>query len=406
MIKKVLIANRGEIALRIIRACKELDMKTVAVHSQEDANSKSVLLADESVCVGPAQSNLSYLNIPSIISAAEVTGADAIHPGYGFLSENSDFAKIVEESGFTFIGPKPENISLMGDKVSAKRAMIKAGVPVVPGSEGQISDNNDAKKIASKIGYPVIIKAAGGGGGRGMKVVHEEKELIRQIAITKEEARVAFGNDAVYLEKYLEKPRHVEVQVLGDSFGNFIHLGDRDCSMQRRHQKIIEEALAPKIPIEEKNKLGSLCVKACELIDYRGAGTFEFLYEDGNFYFIEMNTRVQVEHPITEEVTFTDIVKSQLEIASGEKLQFKQQEVIFRGHAIECRINAEHPYTFIPSPGKVLNWHPPGGNGIRVDSHLYNGYKIPSFYDSLICKIIATGKNREESIMRMKRALE
>ena len=405
MIKKVLIANRGEIALRIIRACKELDMKTVAVHSQEDANSKSVLLADESVCVGPAQSNLSYLNIPSIISAAEVTGADAIHPGYGFLSENSDFAKIVEESGFTFIGPKPENISLMGDKVSAKRAMIKAGVPVVPGSEGQISDNNDAKKIASKIGYPVIIKAAGGGGGRGMKVVHEEKELIRQIAITKEEARVAFGNDAVYLEKYLEKPRHVEVQVLGDSFGNFIHLGDRDCSMQRRHQKIIEEALAPKIPIEEKNKLGSLCVKACELIDYRGAGTFEFLYEDGNFYFIEMNTRVQVEHPITEEVTFTDIVKSQLEIASGEKLQFKQQEVIFRGHAIECRINAEHPYTFIPSPGKVLNWHPPGGNGIRVDSHLYNGYKIPSFYDSLICKIIATGKNREESIMRMKRAL-
>ena len=405
MIKKVLIANRGEIALRIIRACKELDMKTVAVHSQEDANSKSVLLADESVCVGPAQSNLSYLNIPSIISAAEVTGADAIHPGYGFLSENSDFAKIVEESGFTFIGPKPENISLMGDKVSAKRAMIKAGVPVVPGSEGQISDNNDAKKIASKIGYPVIIKAAGGGGGRGMKVVHEEKELIRQIAITKEEARVAFGNDAVYLEKYLEKPRHVEVQVLGDSFGNFIHLGDRDCSMQRRHQKIIEEALAPKIPIEEKNKLGSLCVKACELIDYRGAGTFEFLYEDGNFYFIEMNTRVQVEHPITEEVTFTDIVKSQLEIAFGEKLQFKQQEVIFRGHAIECRINAEHPYTFIPSPGKVLNWHPPGGNGIRVDSHLYNGYKIPSFYDSLICKIIATGKNREESIMRMKRAL-
>ena len=405
MIKKVLIANRGEIALRIIRACKELDMKTVAVHSQEDANSKSVLLADESVCVGPAQSNLSYLNIPSIISAAEVTGADAIHPGYGFLSENSDFAKIVEESGFTFIGPKPENISLMGDKVSAKRAMIKAGVPVVPGSEGQISDNNDAKKIASKIGYPVIIKAAGGGGGRGMKVVHEEKELIRQIAITKEEARVAFGNDAVYLEKYLEKPRHVEVQVLGDSFGNFIHLGDRDCSMQRRHQKIIEEALAPKIPIEEKNKLGSLCVKACELIDYRGAGTFEFLYEDGNFYFIEMNTRVQVEHPITEEVTFTDIVKSQLEIASGEKLQFKQQEVIFRGHAIECRINAEHPYTFIPSPGKVLNWHPPGGNGIRVDSHLYNGYKIPSFYDSLICKIIATGKNREESIKRMKRAL-
>jgi len=405
MIKKVLIANRGEIALRIIRACKELDMKTVAVHSQEDANSKSVLLADESVCVGPPQSNLSYLNIPSIISAAEVTGADAIHPGYGFLSENSDFAKIVEESGFTFIGPKPENISLMGDKVSAKRAMIKAGVPVVPGSEGQISDNNDAKKIASKIGYPVIIKAAGGGGGRGMKVVHEEKELIRQIAITKEEARVAFGNDAVYLEKYLEKPRHVEVQVLGDSFGNFIHLGDRDCSMQRRHQKIIEEALAPKIPIEEKNKLGSLCVKACELIDYRGAGTFEFLYEDGNFYFIEMNTRVQVEHPITEEVTFTDIVKSQLEIASGEKLQFKQQEVIFRGHAIECRINAEHPYTFIPSPGKVLNWHPPGGNGIRVDSHLYNGYKIPSFYDSLICKIIATGKNREESIMRMKRAL-
>jgi acetyl-CoA carboxylase biotin carboxylase subunit len=405
MFKKILIANRGEIALRVIRACNELGIKTVAIYSTADEFSLHVKFADEAICIGAPPSNDSYLNIPRIIAAGEITNADAIHPGYGFLSESAKFSKICEDNNFCFLGSSEDIISDMGNKSNAKKTMVEAGVPVVPGSEGQISDNNDAKKIASKIGYPVIIKAAGGGGGRGMKVVHEEKELIGQIAFTKEEARVAFGNDAVYLEKYLEKPRHVEVQVLGDSFGNFIHLGDRDCSMQRRHQKIIEEALAPKIPIEEKNKLGSLCVKACELIDYRGAGTFEFLYEDGNFYFIEMNTRVQVEHPITEEVTFTDIVKSQLEIASGEKLQLNQQEVTFRGHAIECRINAEHPYTFIPSPGKVLNWHPPGGNGIRVDSHLYNGYKIPSFYDSLICKIIATGRNRGESIMRMKRAL-
>ncbi len=407
MLSKVLIANRGEIALRILRACREMGIHTVAVHSEADRTLKHVLLADESVCIGPAASAASYLQIPNIISAAEVTDTVAIHPGYGFLSENADFAERVEDSGFIFIGPKPETIRMMGDKITAIGAMKEAGVPCVPGSDGPI-DENDEKgtlKMAKEIGYPVIIKASGGGGGRGMRVVHSEGSLLNSIALTKSEARTAFGNDVVYMEKYLENPRHVEFQVLSDTHGNAIHLGERDCSMQRRHQKVVEEAPAPGITGKQRKKIGERCAEACRTIGYRGAGTFEFLYENGEFYFIEMNTRVQVEHPVTEMVTGVDIVKEQLRIAAGEKLSYKQKQIKIRGHAMECRINAEDPETFMPSPGQITNLHFPGGPGIRVETHIYNGYTVPPYYDSMIGKLIAFGESRESAMARMRIAL-
>jgi acetyl-CoA carboxylase, biotin carboxylase subunit len=406
MFEKILIANRGEIALRIQRACREMGIKTVVVHSEADKDAKYVKLADESVCIGPAASALSYLNMPAIISAAEVTDAEAIHPGYGFLSENADFAERVEKSGFVFIGPRSESIRLMGDKVSAKQTMIKAGVPCVPGSEGALPDiPKEIIQTARKIGYPVIIKAAGGGGGRGMRVVHTEAALLNAVAMTKTEAGNAFGNPEVYMEKYLENPRHVEIQILADEFKNAVWLGERDCSMQRRHQKVIEEAPAPGIPRKIIEKIGDRCAEACRKIGYRGAGTFEFLYENGEFYFIEMNTRVQVEHPVTEMITGIDIVQEQIRIAAGEKLRFRQRDVILTGHAVECRINAEDPFKFTPSPGRIVSWHAPGGPGIRVDSHAYAGYYVPPHYDSMIGKVIAYGATRDQAIRRMHIAL-
>ena len=406
MFDKILIANRGEIALRVLRACREMGIKTVAVYSQADAEAKYVKLSDEAVCIGPPPSNLSYLNIPAIISAAEVTDAQAIHPGYGFLSENADFAERVEKSGFTFIGPKAETIRLMGDKVSAKAAMKKAGVPCVPGSDGALSENaNDIKDIAKKIGYPVIIKAAGGGGGRGMRVVHTEAALLNSVAMTKAEAEAAFGNATVYMEKFLEKPRHVEFQVMSDQHGNAVHLWDRDCSLQRRHQKIIEEAPAPGVPTRLRDKMGQRCADACKKIGYRGAGTFEFLYENGEFFFIEMNTRLQVEHTVTEMITGLDLVQEQIRIAYGEKLNRKQRHIQLNGHAIECRINAEDPYNFMPSPGTISRFHLPGGPGVRIDTHAFGGYKVPSHYDSMIGKLICYGATREQAIARMQIAL-
>ncbi|MDY7573600.1 acetyl-CoA carboxylase biotin carboxylase subunit [Actimicrobium sp. CCI2.3] len=406
MFEKILIANRGEIALRIQRACREMGIKTVVVHSEADRDAKYVKLADESVCIGPAPSALSYLNMPAIISAAEVTDAEAIHPGYGFLSENADFAERVEQSGFVFIGPRSDSIRLMGDKVSAKQAMIRAGVPCVPGSEGALPD--DPKIIiqtARKVGYPVIIKAAGGGGGRGMRVVHTEAALLNAVTMTKTEAGTAFGNPEVYMEKYLENPRHVEIQILADDFKNAVWLGERDCSMQRRHQKVIEEAPAVGIPRKIIERIGDRCAEACRKMGYRGAGTFEFLYENGEFYFIEMNTRVQVEHPVTEMITGIDIVQEQIRIAAGEKLRYRQRDIELKGHAIECRINAEDPFKFTPSPGKILTWHAPGGPGIRVDSHAYAGYYVPPHYDSMVGKVIAYGATRDQAIKRMQIAL-
>jgi len=406
MFEKILIANRGEIALRIQRACREMGIKTVVVHSEADREAKYVKLADESVCIGPAPSTLSYLNMPAIISAAEVTDAEAIHPGYGFLSENADFAERVEQSGFVFIGPRSDSIRLMGDKVSAKQAMIRAGVPCVPGSEGALPDDpKEIIRIARKIGYPVIIKAAGGGGGRGMRVVHTEAALLNAVTMTRTEAGAAFGNPEVYMEKYLENPRHVEIQILADEFKNAIWLGERDCSMQRRHQKVIEEAPAPGILRKIIERIGDRCADACRKMGYRGAGTFEFLYENGEFYFIEMNTRVQVEHPVTEMITGIDIVQEQIRIAAGEKLRYRQRDIELKGHAIECRINAEDPFKFTPSPGKIIAWHPPGGPGIRVDSHAYAGYYVPPNYDSMVGKVIAYGATREQAIRRMQIAL-
>ncbi|WP_151703905.1 acetyl-CoA carboxylase biotin carboxylase subunit [Nitrincola alkalilacustris] len=407
MLDKVLIANRGEIALRILRACKELGIKTVAVHSVADRDLMHVRLSDEAVCIGPAPSSKSYLNIPALISAAEVTDSVGIHPGYGFLAESATFAEQVERSGFTFIGPSADVIRLMGDKVSAIAAMKKAGVPTVPGSDGPLpEDTGELFAIANRIGYPVIIKAAAGGGGRGMRVVHSEAHLLNAIQVTRSEAGAAFGDDTLYMEKFLERPRHVEIQVLADGQGNAIHLYDRDCSMQRRHQKVVEEAPAPMIDEEARQKVFKSCVDACIHIGYRGAGTFEFLYEDGNFYFIEMNTRVQVEHPVTEAITGVDIVKEQLRIASGMPLSYKQEDIKVRGHAFECRINAEDPKTFMPCPGKVTHFHAPGGNGVRVDSHLYDGYTVPPHYDSLIAKLITHGEDRATALARMKNALE
>ena len=406
MLDKVVIANRGEIALRILRACRELGIKTVAVHSEADRDLKHVRLADESVCIGPAPSDQSYLNVPAIISAAELTDAVAIHPGYGFLSENADFAERVEDSGFIFIGPSPEAIRIMGDKVEAIRTMKQAGVPCVPGSGGPLGGDADTNmQLAARIGYPIIIKAAGGGGGRGMRVVHSEATLLNSIALTKQEAASTFGNDVVYMEKYLERPRHVEFQLLSDGQGNAIHLGERDCSMQRRHQKVVEEAPAPGVTERMRKKIGQRCVDACNRMKYRGAGTFEFLFQDDEFFFIEMNTRVQVEHPITEMITGVDIVKDQLHIASGEKLSYKQSEIEIKGHAIECRINAEDAKTFIPSPGTIERYHPPGGPGIRIDTHIYGGYTVPPYYDSMIGKLVAYGCDRDVAIARMEGAL-
>ncbi|QGP56426.1 Biotin carboxylase [Piscirickettsia salmonis] len=406
MIKKVLIANRGEIALRILRACREMGLKTVAVHSTADRDLKHVRLADESVCIGPAPALQSYLKFPAIISAAEVTGADAIHPGYGFLSENADFAEQVESGGFVFIGPRAETIRVMGDKVKAIQAMQKAGVPCVPGSDGPLgNDGAQTKRTAQKIGYPVILKAAGGGGGRGMRAVFEEDELLEALQLVRAEAAAAFGNNMVYMEKYLVKPRHIEIQVIGDGKGAAIHLAERDCSMQRRHQKVVEEAPAPGLTKEEREKIGEQCVKACRELKYRGAGTFEFLYEDGRFYFIEMNTRVQVEHPVTELITGVDIVKEQLRIAGGLGLSKRQKDIHIQGHAIECRINAEDPKTFMPSPGHIDFYHPPGGPGVRVDSHLYSGYSVPPHYDSMVAKVITHGEDRQSAIIRMQGAL-
>jgi len=406
MFEKILIANRGEIALRVQRACRELGIRTVVVHSEADAEAKYVKLADESVCIGPAASSQSYLNVPAIISAAEVTDAEAIHPGYGFLSENADFADKVEKSGFVFIGPRGDTIRLMGDKVSAKAAMRKAGVPVVPGSDGAAPDDSkEVIRIARGIGYPVIIKAAGGGGGRGMRVVHTEAALVAAVSLTRSEAQAAFGNPMVYLEKFLENPRHIEIQVLADSHKNAVYLFERDCSMQRRHQKIIEEAPAPGIPEKLLAKIGERCAEACRKIGYRGAGTFEFLYEDKEFFFIEMNTRVQVEHPVTEMITGIDIVQMQIRVAAGEKLPFKQKDLVRRGHALECRINAEDPYTFVPSPGRITSYHAPGGPGIRVDSHVYQNYVVPPHYDSMVGKVIAYGDTRDQAIARMRIAL-
>ena len=407
MLEKVLIANRGEIALRVLRACKELGIKTVAVHSVADKNLMHVRLSDESVCIGPSNPTDSYLHIPAIISAMEVTNANAVHPGYGFLSENADFAEQVEKSGFTFIGPSAKTIRAMGDKVSAIEIMRTAGVPTVPGSNGPLDEDNEhTLRLAKDIGYPVIIKAAAGGGGRGMRVVYSEAELLKTVKVTQSEAKSFFSNGTVYLEKFLENPRHVEIQVLGDGQGNAIHLGDRDCSLQRRHQKVIEEAPAPDIPTEARNAVANTCVQACKNMHYRGAGTLEFLYENGSFYFIEMNTRVQVEHPVTEMITGFDIVKEQLRIANGEPLSSVQKEIKFHGHAFECRINAENAATFLPSPGKVNLFHAPGGPGIRVDSHLYSGYNVPPFYDSLIAKLISYGESRDQALTRMQIALD
>ena len=406
MFKKILVANRGEIALRVQRACRELGVKAVMVYSEADKDAKYVRLADEAVCIGPAPSGQSYLSMPAIISAAEVTDAEAIHPGYGFLSENADFAERVEKSGFQFIGPTPESIRIMGDKVSAKQAMIKAGVPCVPGSEGELPDDPTAiKRIAKSIGYPVIIKAAGGGGGRGMRVVHTEAALLHAVQTTKAEAAAAFNNPAVYMEKFLQNPRHIEIQILADKHRNAVYLGERDCSMQRRHQKVIEEGPAPGVPRRSIERIGERCVAACKKIGYRGAGTFEFLYENGEFYFIEMNTRVQVEHPVTEWITGVDIVRTQIMVAAGEKLPFTQRQISIKGHAIECRVNAEDPFKFTPSPGRVTAWHMPGGPGVRVDSHVYNNYFVPPNYDSMIGKIIVYGDTREQAIARMQTAL-
>jgi len=407
MLERVLIANRGEIALRILRACRELGIKTVAVHSTADRELKHVRLADQAVCIGPPNSALSYLNVPAIISVAEVTNSDAIHPGYGFLSENADFAEQVEKSGFGFIGPTAETIRLMGDKVSAKHQMLRSGVPTVPGSEGAVLDDPDeVLRIARDIGYPVIVKAAAGGGGRGMRVVHNEEVLLSSIQVTQSEAKAAFGSPVVYIEKFLQRPRHVEVQVLADGQGNAIHLGDRDCSLQRRHQKVIEEAPAPGIPDDVRTDITNTCIQACKNMKYRGAGTLEFLYEDERFYFIEMNTRVQVEHPVTEMVTGIDIVKEQLSVASGEPLSVSQEDISITGHSFECRINAEDPTTFLPSPGKVKLFHAPGGPGVRVDSHLYSGYAVPPFYDSLVAKLVSYASTREQALVRMQIALD
>ena len=406
MFGKILIANRGEIALRIQRACRELGIRTVVVHSEADTEAKYVKLADESVCIGPPPAAASYLNIPAIISAAEVTDAEAIHPGYGFLSENADFAEKVERSGFVFIGPRPENIRLMGDKVSAKQAMTKAGVPCVPGSDGALPDDpKEIVKIARKVGYPVIIKAAGGGGGRGMRVVHTEAALLNAVNMTRTEAQAAFANPVVYLERYLEQPRHIEIQILADAHKNAVYLFERDCSLQRRHQKVLEEAPATDLPAKLRDKIGERCVDACKRIGYRGAGTFEFLYEEGEFFFIEMNTRIQVEHPVTEMITGLDLVQEQIHVAAGDKLRFRQKDIQLRGHAIECRINAEDPYRFTPSPGRITSYHPPGGPGIRVDSHVYQGYTVPPNYDSMIGKVIAYGTSREQAMARMRIAL-
>ncbi len=406
MFEKILIANRGEIALRIQRACREMGIKTVVVHSEADRDAKYVRLADESVCIGPAASRDSYLNMPAIIAAAEVTDAEAIHPGYGFLSENADFADRVEKSGFVFIGPRPESIRLMGDKVSAKRAMIAAGVPVVPGSEGALPpDSAEILRIANEVGYPVIIKAAGGGGGRGMRVVHTEAALLNAVTMTKAEAGAAFNNPEVYLEKFLENPRHIEIQVLADGERNAVWLGERDCSMQRRHQKVIEEAPAPGIARKLIERIGERCAEACRKIGYRGAGTFEFLFENGEFYFIEMNTRIQVEHPVTELITGIDLVQQQIRVAAGEKFTLRQKDIVFKGHALECRINAEDPFTFVPSPGRITNLHTPGGPGVRIDSHVFNGYFVPPHYDSMIAKVITYGETRDQALARMNIAL-
>tara|TARA_R110002050_G_scaffold269917_2_gene412525 strand:+ start:64491 stop:65831 length:1341 start_codon:yes stop_codon:yes gene_type:complete len=406
MIDKIVIANRGEIALRVLRACKELGIKTVAVHSDVDRDLKHVLLADETVCIGPAASAQSYLNVPALISAAEITDASAIHPGYGFLSENADFAERVEQSGFIFIGPKSETIRLMGDKVSAIAAMKEAGVPCVPGSDGPLGDDDTTNlRLAKQIGYPIIIKASGGGGGRGMREVHSEAHLLNAIALTRSESKSLFANDMIYMEKFLENPRHIEFQVLADQHGNAIHLGERDCSMQRRHQKVVEEAPAPGITPELRAKMGKICADACVRIGYRGAGTFEFLFQDGEFYFIEMNTRIQVEHTITEQISGIDLVAEQIHIAAGRPLSFTQQDIILNGHAIECRINAEDAKTFMPSPGLITHYHAPGGIGIRMDSHVYSGYRVPPNYDSMIGKLISYGPTRESAISRMQTAL-
>jgi len=406
MLEKIVIANRGEIALRIQRACRMLGIRTVALHSEADRDAKYVRLADESVCIGPARALDSYLNIPAVISAAEVTEAQAIHPGYGFLSENADFAERVEKSGFVFIGPRADTIRLMGDKISAIKTMKKAGIPCVPGSDGPLPTNDqELLRMATNIGYPVLIKASGGGGGRGMRVVHTEAALLNAIAMTRAEAAAAFNNDTVYMEKYLDNPRHIEFQVLADEHGSAIHLGERDCSMQRRHQKVLEESPAPGLPEKLRHRIGERCAEACRRIGYRGAGTFEFLYQDGDFYFIEMNTRVQVEHPVTEMVTGIDIVMEQILIASGERLSVRQKDVTWRGHAIECRINAEDPKRFTPSPGRITYYHPPGGPGVRVDTHIYNNYTVPPYYDSMIVKVIAHAETRELALARMRVAL-
>ena len=406
MLEKVVIANRGEIALRILRACREMGIQTVAVHSTADRDLKHVRLADESVCIGPASSLESYLNIPALICAAELTNASGIHPGYGFLSENAEFAEQVESSGFKFIGPSAEAIRTMGDKIAAIRAMKDSGVPTVPGSDGPLGDDNEKNlAMGRKIGYPIIIKAAGGGGGRGMRVVRAEGSLLNSIQLTRSEAGAAFDNDVVYMEKFLGSPRHIEIQVLADAHGNAIHLAERDCSMQRRHQKVVEEAPAPGITPEQRKEIGERCAKACIQMDYEGAGTFEFLYENNEFYFIEMNTRIQVEHPVTEMITWVDIVKEQISIASGNPLRYKQEDIVVHGHSIECRINAEDPKTFLPSPGKITLYHAPGGPGVRMDSHIYNGYTVPPYYDSMIGKLITYGNSRESAIARMKGAL-
>jgi acetyl-CoA carboxylase biotin carboxylase subunit len=406
MFDKILIANRGEIALRILRACKELGIATVAVHSTADADAMHVKLADESVCIGPAPATDSYLNIPALLAACEITGADAVHPGYGFLSENARFAEILESHNIHFIGPKAEHIRIMGDKIEAKRTALRLGIPCVPGSEGGVTEDAEALKIAGEIGYPVIVKAAAGGGGRGMKVARSQSDLVNALQTARTEAKAAFGDDAVYLEKYLEKPRHIEIQILGDGKGNAVHLGERDCSLQRRHQKVWEEAASPALNAEEREKIGMICAEAMKKLAYLGAGTIEFLYEDGHFYFIEMNTRIQVEHPVTEMITGIDLVNEQIRLAAGATLSFKQEDVRINGHAIECRINAEHPATFRPSPGLIQYFHPPGGLGVRVDSAAYQGYRIPSNYDSLIGKLIVHGRTRNECLMRLRRALD
>ncbi len=406
MFDKILIANRGEIALRILRACKELGIKTVAVHSTADADAMHVRFADESVCIGPPAAKDSYLNVPAILSACEITGADAVHPGYGFLSENARFAEILNDHGLHFIGPKAEHIRIMGDKIEAKRTAKRLGIPVVPGSDGGVTDDGEAAKISDKIGYPVLIKAAAGGGGRGMKVAKSREELSTALSTARSEAKAAFGDDAVYIEKYLGKPRHIEIQVLGDGKGNAVHLGERDCSLQRRHQKVLEESPSPALNVAARNKIGETVAKAMREINYLGVGTVEFLYEDGEFYFIEMNTRIQVEHPVTEMITGIDLIFEQIRVAAGAPLSITQEDIEFRGHSIECRINAENPVSFRPSPGKILHYHAPGGLGVRIDSAVYQGYTIPPYYDSLVGKLIVHGKTRTEALMRLKRALD